>query len=78
LYWLTSTTFTIVQQAIIMRELPVEKAKAEAVADWNAANPTDPVDAKATSKKGTLGKSASGKKTTKGGTSVTVRKRGDK
>lgn len=84
LYWLTSTVFTIIQQAVIMRELPVEKAKAEAVADWNAANPGDPVaDAKATSRKGSAktGKSktsAKATKTKKGSTSVTVRTRGQK
>lgn len=87
LYWLTSTCFTVVQQAIIMRELPVEKAKAEAVADWNAANPGDPViDAKATSKSGRGSKPGDAKATStnakpastkKGSTSVTVRKRGE-
>jgi YidC/Oxa1 family membrane protein insertase len=78
LYWITTTTFTIVQQAVIMRELPEAKARAEGAADWNAANPSDPVspviDAKG--KKGSPAASAS--RTKKGSTSVTVRKRGDK
>lgn len=68
LYWATTTLFTILQQLVIMRDLPPATAKAEAIADWNAANPGDRIAPKA-SRKG------KGKKSTGG--SVTVRKRGE-
>lgn len=76
LYWITTTTFTIVQQYVIMKEMPVAQARAEGAADWNAANPSDPVavvDAKAKNKPA----KSQPKSTKKGSTNVTVRKRGD-
>lgn len=65
LYYATFTLFLILQQQIIMRTMPVPEAKAEAVADWNEANPADTIDVKATSKKAKRS----------GGAQVTVRKR---
>lgn len=67
LYWTASTVFTIIQQYVIIRELPLAEAKAEGVADWNAANPEEPVPGTA---------KLSAKKSAKG-SNVTVRKRGE-
>lgn len=85
LYWIATTVFTIVQQMLIMRELPLATAKAEGAADWNAANPSDPIalPAKPTGAKKTTSKkrssrtvkSAKAKPPSKGGPQVTVRKR---
>lgn len=67
LYWATSTLFTVAQQYIVMKEMPMAEAKAEGITDWNKANPADPI-----SRKGSPGKSRRGQKT-----QVTVRKRGE-
>ncbi len=68
LYWASTTVFTVLQQYLIMKKMPLAAAKAEGAADWNAANPADPIDAPKT------------KRTTKKpkGGNVTVRKRGKK
>ncbi len=82
LYWATSTLFIVVQQYVIIRRLPIAEAHVEAVADWDAANPADPVDAKdVKALKGGREKPTSTKPTPatkrKGGAQVTVRKRGE-
>lgn len=74
LYWVTTTLFTLIQQSVIMREMPMAKAKTEGAKDWNAANPADPVPVAVAKPKRGRGKPKGGK--TKGAT-VTVRKRGD-
>jgi YidC/Oxa1 family membrane protein insertase len=67
LYWATSTGFMVAQQYWIIKGMPLPEAKAEAVADWNQANPADAID----------GKGKSPAKTSRPkGAQVTVRKRG--
>lgn len=66
LYWATTTLVSIIQQLVIMKEMPPQRAKAEGVADWNAANPQDAIAAKPA------------KRSSKKGAQVTVRKRGDR
>ncbi len=69
LYWATSTLFTIIQQYIIIRSMPLPEAKVQAAKDWDAANPDDQVPVpKLPAKR---------RKKTKGA-SVTVRQRGKK
>jgi YidC/Oxa1 family membrane protein insertase len=78
LYYASSTLFTLIQQYIIMREMPLAQAKAEAVSDWNEVNPEDAIAPKAV--KGKIkppAKTAVPKAVKKGGAVVTVRKRGD-
>jgi YidC/Oxa1 family membrane protein insertase len=76
LYWFTTTTFTIIQQYIIMKEMPEAEARAEGAADWNAANPSDPVSPVIDSKGKPVKAGKTGGK--KGSTNVTVRKRGER
>lgn len=73
LYWATSTLFTIAQQYVIMKEMPLAEAKAEGTRDWNIANPTDPIDGA----KALTGSTKTPPKGRKSGHSsqVTVRKR---
>lgn len=66
LYWAATTLFTVMQQYVIMKEMPLATAKAEAAKEWNEANPEDPVQIKKPSK------SRKSK-----GAQVTVRKRGE-
>lgn len=66
LYWAAQSLFQIVQQRYVIATLPMSKAKAEGEADWNAANPDDPVDEPKSAKKTTKKKK---------GATVTVRTR---
>lgn len=43
LYWATSTLFTLIQQYVIIKEMPLAEARAEGIADWNKANPKDQI-----------------------------------
>ncbi len=60
LYWATQALFAIIQQRIIIAEMPLTQAAKEGAIDWNEANPEDPV-------------ALPGKK--KGSTTVNVKKR---
>lgn len=70
LYWAVTTLTTIIQQYVIIKEMPLATAKAEAVADWNAANPGDPVG-----KPKRLGAGKTAKRGKSKGPQVTVRQR---
>ncbi len=75
LYWATSTLFMIVQQYVIIKNLPLREARVEATAEWNEANPADTVG----KGKAALAPQVVSGKTTKrkGGAEVTIRKRGE-
>jgi len=69
LYWATTTLFTIVQQYVIIKEMPLATAKAEAAQEWNKANPQDKVKTPAKRLKRSTKQSKNA--------TVTVRKRGE-
>ena len=78
LYWATSTLFMVGQQYWIMKRMPLPAVRAEAVEDWNEANPTDAIEAPNKAAKKSKPKSEVVSKKGKGGAQVTVRKRGKK